>query len=150
METPLQETILTQISIHSLKLTPNFRQRLFKGQKCRPTHPLNQGSNTFCKHSVFWTIPKVWNRCWDSHPLHHGGHLGLKQVENHIIHSSKTLMALLSPLIATWHDTAKQDPSSASAFTGKRTRDMGFRLSVLKEFLQMQKWKVCEECQGMG
>ena len=32
----------------------------------------------------------------------------LKQVEqrSHIIHSSKTLMAVLSPLIATWHDTA--------------------------------------------
>ena len=29
--------------------------------------------------------------------------------ESHIIHLSKTLMARLSPLIATWHDTAKED-----------------------------------------
>ena len=32
----------------------------------------------------------------------------------HIIHSSKTLMALLSPLIATWHDTMKLFDSVAN------------------------------------
>ena len=42
--------------------------------------------------------------------------MALKQVESHIIHSGKTLMALLSPLIATWHDTAKQDPFKTAVF----------------------------------
>ena len=63
----------------------------------------------------------------------------LKQVES-IIHSSKTLMALLSPLIATWHDT---HPGKIIEAAAKKDHFVSYCVETLDYYLSFSR-----ECQN--
>lgn len=139
-----------------LRIITNCRHHMFTASRWKETCWIQRllseivtFKNTLWRDNLYpLPIPEVWNRCWDSHPLHHGGHLPLKQVESHIIHSSKTLMALLSPLIATWHDTAKEDPWTGWSAWEKKDHFVSHCVQQTKPLIispilpSLQKWEV--------